>query len=183
LVSKILLWARIVGAIKSTEEMNILSDSLYLDPFSYGNPTKLIHGISRESLNHPVLVIVIVALQPLQMLIQIIIEACREILTLGPVRASPTIDSIGSTSIYVLKIYKCRLSVPCRVQERKHVDLIILFQYTRDPEHCSRRKDHKLEGVLLELHLMEGEVLKLFKKVHTLRLNQLGHIIHLGRVV
>ena len=58
--------------------MNILSDSLYLDPFRYGNPTKLILGISRESLNHPVLVIEIVALQPLKMLIQIIIEACRE---------------------------------------------------------------------------------------------------------
>ena len=163
--------------------MNILSDSLDLHPFSYGDPTKLTLGIFRESLNHPVLVVVIVALQLFKMLIQIIIETCGEIVTLGPVWASPAKDSIGPTSIYVLEIDKCRLSVPCSVQEWKHVDLIILFQYTRDPEHCSRRKDHKLESVLLKLHLMKGEVLKLFKKVHTLSLHQLGEVIHLGWVI
>jgi galactokinase/mevalonate kinase-like predicted kinase len=69
------------------------------------------------------------------------------------------------------------------VQEWKHVDLIILFQYTRNPEHCSRRKHHELESVLLKLHLMKGEVLKLFKKVHTLSLHQLGEVIHLGWVI
>jgi len=69
------------------------------------------------------------------------------------------------------------------VKKWKHVDLIILFQYTRDPEHCSWRQHHELESVLLKFHLMEGEVLKLFKKVHTLRLYQLGEVIHLGRVI
>lgn len=119
--------------------MNILSDCLDLDPFSYGDAAKLNFGISWESLNHPVLIVVIVGLQPIKMLVQVIIEACREILTLGPVRASPAKDSIGPTSINVLEIDKSRLSVSCSVQKGKHVDLIILFQYTRDPEDSSRR--------------------------------------------
>ena len=87
--------------------MNVLSDSLNLDPFSYCHPTILALGISWESLNSPILIVIIVALQPIKMLIQIIIEACREILTLGPVRASPGKYSIDSTSIDILEIDKC----------------------------------------------------------------------------
>jgi hypothetical protein len=69
------------------------------------------------------------------------------------------------------------------VEEGKQLHFVILEEYHLDPGHSRWREDHILQGVLLKLCHMQGEVLEAFKGAEVLQLDKGLYIVDTSRII